>query len=50
MEHQLWKEIVMLHTAKLNTFETIIFYSVDFGLKMKNNRNVGLNVGEKSAL
>lgn len=50
MEHQLWKEIFMLHTAKINTSGTIICYSVDFGLKMKNSHNVGSNVGEKSAL
>ena len=40
----------MLHTAKINTSETIIYYSVDFGLRMKNSHNVGSNVGEKSAL
>ena len=30
--------------------ETIICYSVDFGLKKKKSHNVGPNVGEKIAL
>lgn len=50
MEHQLWKEILILHTAKINMSETIICYSVDFGLKKKKSHNVGPNVGEKIAL
>jgi len=37
----------VLHTAKINMSETIIWYSVDFRLKMKNSHNVGSNVGEK---
>jgi hypothetical protein len=47
MEHQLQKEIFMLHIAKINMSETIICYSVDFRLNMKNSRNVGTNVCEK---